>query len=123
VECDLGTPENFKYFDLKWVHYDQICWRGLPDSTLAERLTAQSAAVFTALSGSGYARADFRMDASGELFFLAFNPQCGVFYPEGSYGSADDILAGDPVGHEGFTRQIVAAAMARHARRHNVSEL
>jgi hypothetical protein len=37
--------------------------------------------------------------------------------------SADLILLNDPAGHEGFTRQIVAAAMARHAGRHNVSEL
>ena len=78
---------------------------------------SQSAAVFAALNGSGYARLDFRMDASGELYFLEINPQCGVFYPEGSYGSADDILAGDPAGHAGFLSHLLECALRRQRAR------
>ncbi len=117
VECDLGAPENFKHFDLKWIHYDQIRWTDVADDALAGRLAAQSAAVFTALRGSGYARADFRMDAAGELYFLEINPQCGVFYPEGSYGSADDILARDPGGHAGFLAHLIECALRRQRAR------
>jgi hypothetical protein len=45
---------------------------------------------------------------------LEINPNCGVYYPPTDPGSADLCLAKDPAGHEGFTRQIVAAAFARH---------
>ena len=39
-------------------------------------------------------------------------------FPEDDWpGSADLCLAADPAGHEGFTRQLVAAALARHERR------
>jgi len=117
VECGLGAPENFKHFDLKWIHYDQIQWTAVSDGALAERLTAQSAAVFASLNGSGYARVDFRMNASGELHFLEINPQCGVFYPEGSYGSADDILGGDPAGHAGFLTHLLECALRRQRAR------
>jgi D-alanine-D-alanine ligase-like ATP-grasp enzyme len=117
MECGLGAPENFKHFDLKWIHYDQIQWTAVSDDALAQRLMAQTAAVFTEMSGSGYARVDFRMDASGVLYFLEINPQCGIFYPEGSYGSADDILAVDPVGHAGFLAHLLECALRRQAAR------
>jgi len=113
VECDLGAPEHFKHFDLKWIDYEKIRWLGVADPSLEERLVTQTAAVFTALKGSGYARADFRMDRSGDLYFLEINPQCGIFYPEGSYGSADDILAGDPAGHAGFLAHLLECASRR----------
>ncbi len=48
---------------------------------------------------------------------LEINPNCGVYYPATDPGSADLCLARDPAGHEGFTRQIVAAALRRHERR------
>ncbi len=33
---------------------------------------------------------------TGRIFFLEINPNCGIFYPEGAYGSADVILSLDP---------------------------
>ena len=48
---------------------------------------------------------------------LEINPNCGVYYPPTDPGSADLCLAADPDGHEGFTRQLIAAALQRHARR------
>ena len=36
------------------------------------------------------------------------------YYPPDEPGSADQCLAYDPAGHEGFTRQLVAAALRRH---------
>jgi hypothetical protein len=47
---------------------------------------------------------------------LELNANCGIYYPEADWGSADICLSLDPAGHEGFTRQLVAAALARHAR-------
>ena len=48
---------------------------------------------------------------------LEINPNCGVYYPPADAGSADFCLTQDPAGHEGFTRQLVAAALARHEKR------
>jgi hypothetical protein len=42
------------------------------------------------------------------------NSNCGVYYPPEDPGGADLCLAHDPAGHEGFTRRLVAAALARH---------
>jgi hypothetical protein len=47
---------------------------------------------------------------------LELNANCGIYYPEADWGSADICLSLDPAGHEGFTRQLLAAAFARHAR-------
>gem|GEM_PF-1805874 len=46
---------------------------------------------------------------------LEINPNCEVYYPPTDPGTADICLAHDPAGHEGLTRQLVAAALARHA--------
>ncbi len=45
---------------------------------------------------------------------LEINANCGIYYPPDEPGSADQCLAYDPAGHEGFTRQLVAAALRRH---------
>ncbi|MBL6914888.1 MAG: hypothetical protein ISR35_05935, partial [Planctomycetes bacterium] len=44
------------------------------------------------------------------------NANCGIYYPEADWGSADICLSLDPAGHAGFTRQLVAAAFGRHRR-------
>jgi D-alanine-D-alanine ligase len=48
---------------------------------------------------------------------LEINPNCGLYYPPNAPASADLILQHDPAGHAGFTRLVVDAALARHARR------
>ena len=58
-----------------------------------------------------------RVDKGGTPFMLEINPNCGVYYPPSDPGSADLCLAQDPAGHEGFTRQLVEAALERHRRR------
>ena len=70
-------------------------------------------AVFLALRGNGYARADLRMDRDGRLYFLEINPNCGVFYPDDNGGTADDILLLDGIGKAGFLRQMLDFAFAR----------
>ena len=93
VECRFGEDEDFKHFNLKWVDYDNIFWKGVTDVALCKRLKQQAKNVFQALDGRGYGRLDVRADPSGEhLYFLEINPNCGIFYPEGAYGSADFIL-------------------------------
>ena len=116
VEFLFPEGESFKHFDLKWKDYDRMRTRLVTEEPLAGRLCEAAALTFSALNGSGYGRCDLRMDASGVIHLLEINPYCGVFYPDGQFGSADFILAGDPAGHRGFLEHLLACAIRRRDR-------
>jgi len=105
--------EDFKHADMKWVDYDELSSFPVEDPELDARLRDVSARFFVALRGASFGRCDIRVDKSGTPFMLEINANCGVYYPPSDAGSADLCLAQDPAGHEGFTRQLVAAAFAR----------
>ncbi|MAW77754.1 MAG: D-alanine--D-alanine ligase [Planctomycetota bacterium] len=109
--------ESFKHSDLKWVDYDGLSSFAVPDPVLAQKLRDESARFFVGLKGASFGRCDIRVDKEGTPYMLELNSNCGIYYPEADWGSADICLSLDPAGHEGFTRQLVAAALARHARR------
>ncbi|MGE4619726.1 MAG: D-alanine--D-alanine ligase [Planctomycetota bacterium] len=109
--------ESFKHSDLKWVDYGGLTSFPVPDPELAQRLRDESARFFVALKGASFGRCDIRVDKQGTPYMLELNSNCGIYYPKADWGSADICLSLDPAGHEGFTRQLVAAALARHARR------
>jgi len=109
--------EEFKHEDVKWVEYDALSSFPIEDEALAARLRDASSRFFLELGGRSFGRCDLRVDAAGTPFMLEINPNCGVYYPPTDPGSADLCLLHDPAGHEGFTRQIVAAALRRHERR------
>ncbi len=115
VEFCFPPGETFKHFDLKWVEFEQMATRPVPDGELSERLRDLSARMFAALGGVGYARCDLRMDGDGNLYMLEINPNCGIFYPPGQFGSADEILAASPGGHRAFAEHILATALRRQA--------
>lgn len=94
LECKFRKGEDFKHFNLKWVDYENISWSDVSNvSNLSDRLKQLARNVFRGIGGRGYGRIDVRSDESGEnLYFLEINPNCGVFYAEGKYGSADFIL-------------------------------
>lgn len=108
--------ESFKHSDLKWVEYQGLTSFPVPDPLLAARLRDESARFFVGLKGASFGRCDIRVDREGTPYMLELNANCGIYYPEADWGSADICLSLDPAGHEGFTRQLVAAALARHAR-------
>ena len=109
--------EEFKHEDLKWVDYDALSSFPVEDPVLADRLREEAGRFFVALGGASFGRCDVRVDSGGTPYFLEINPNCGVYYPPSDPGSADLCLMQDPAGHEGFTRQLVEAALARHARK------
>jgi len=109
--------ESFKHAKMKWVDYDRLSCFPVTDPLLDARLRDMAARFFVALDGASFGRCDLRVDRHGTPFMLEINPNCGVYYPPTDPGSADLCLARDPAGHEGFTRQLVAAALQRHARR------
>ena len=86
----------------------------------AARLREEGGRFFVALGGASFGRCDVRVNAGGTPYFLEINPNCGVYYPPSDPGSAALCLMKDPAGHEGFTRQLVRAALVRHARRQAV---
>ena len=114
--------ERFKHARIKWVDFDALSAFPVSDPQLDARLRDVSARFFLELNGASFGRCDLRVDAEGTPFMLEINPNCGVYYPPTAPGSADLCLANDPAGHEGFTRQIVAAAFQRHERRRRASE-
>lgn len=115
VQYQFPKGEWFKHADLKWVDYDQLSSFPVEDDALATRLREASAKFFVAINAASFGRCDIRVARDGTPYMLEINPNCGVFYPASDPGSADLCLALDPVGHEGFARQLVAAAFARHA--------
>ena len=104
------------------MDFDSLSSFPVDDPELEARLRDVAARFFVELKGASFGRCDLRVDADGTPFMLEINPNCGVFYPESAPGGADLCLAWDPAGHEGFTRQIVRAALERHRRRLNEGE-
>lgn len=117
VAYEFPDGESFKHSDLKWVDYAQMKTFPVDEPELDARLRDVSARFFRGLNGAGYGRCDIRVDERSRPFMLEINANCGMFYSEQDAGSADFCLLNDPAGHEGFTRTIVTAALARHARR------
>ena len=116
LEIEFSKGETFKHFDLKWIHYEDMSWIPVTDADLCERLIDVSRRFFVALGGTGYGRCDLRSDARGVVYALEMNPNCGLYYPAGSFGSADLILERSPGGHVAFTDHILHCAL-RHASR------
>ncbi len=117
IQYHFPDGETFKHADMKWVDYRQMEDRPVADRQLEAGLRSDAAAFFRGLNGSGYGRCDVRVDAEGRRYMLEINANCGLYYRPEDAGSADLCLLHDPAGHEAFTRQIVRAALARHARR------
>lgn len=116
VECAFPPGETFKHFDLKWIDYAGLRWSPVEDAALSLRLRDVGARAFTAMNGAGYGRCDLRATASGRIFFLEINANCGLFYPRESAGSADEILLAEPGGYHEFLERILGAALARRRR-------
>lgn len=115
-ECVLPTDETFKHFQLKWAGYKRLSWQPVREASLCDRLRAASAMFFAGMNGSGYGRCDFRLSPDDRLYLLEINPNCGLFYPRGQFGSADLILDADPGGHPGFLNHILDCAFLRQRR-------
>ena len=115
IQYQFPKGESFKHEKLKWEDYGGLECIPVADPILAARLRREAAQFFVALGGTSFGRCDIRVDAAGTPYMLEINPNCGVYFLPDDPGTADIILANDPAGHAGFTRQLVAAALARHA--------
>jgi D-alanine-D-alanine ligase len=116
IEYRFPPGESFKHSDLKWEDFAGMSAFPVRSPDLERKLRDDTARFFVGIEGASFGRCDFRVDASGHPFLLEINPNCGLYYTPDAAGGADLCLLHDPAGHEGFTRQIVAAALARHRR-------
>ncbi|CAG1016944.1 D-alanine--D-alanine ligase [Anaerolineales bacterium] len=116
VEFIFPTGESFKHYDMKWVDYERMSVAVVSEPKIQKTLRQQTMRVFKELGGNGYARCDYRMDASGTIHMLEINPNCGIFYAPHEPGSADFSLLNDPTDHKKFMKLIIRSGQNRQAR-------
>jgi D-alanine-D-alanine ligase len=116
VEFIFPKGESFKHYDMKWVEYEKMSVAVVTDPKIEKVLREQTIRVFKELNGNGYARCDYRMDASGAIYMLEINPNCGIFYPPTEPGSADFSLLNDRTNHTKFMKLIIRNAQKRQTR-------
>ncbi|MEP0806342.1 MAG: ATP-grasp domain-containing protein [Chloroflexota bacterium] len=117
VEFIFPEGESFKHYDMKWVEYEKMSVAPVDDPHIEKILREQTARLFKAMNGNGYARCDYRMGADGTIYMLEINPNCGIFYAPHEPGSADFSLLNDPVyNHHKFLNLIIRAGINRQAR-------
>ena len=117
IQYRFPEGETFKHYYVKWEDYAGLHATPVADPELDGQLRRSAREFYRGINGVGYGRCDVRVDGDGRPFMLEINANCGMYYPESDPGSADLCLLHDPAGHEGFTRQVVAAALARHRER------
>jgi len=117
VEFIFPKGNSFKTYALKTSELHTDANIPVEDKHLDTLLRTSAEKIFQSFGGVGYARLDFRMNDSGELYFLEINFTCSVFYQDGFEGSADYILKYDGIGQKDFLKHIIAEGIARHERK------
>lgn len=107
---------HFKTYLLKAASYLPDSNVPVTDDVLDRELRAAALAIFRGFGGVGYSRMDFRRGGDNVVRLIDVNFTCSVFYAEGSYGTADYILAHDGLGQSAFLRRIIDEGIARHRR-------
>jgi hypothetical protein len=127
----LPDSERFLSFDRLWEIYgdesampqEENFYDYYPvDPSLVEPLKKLSLDAYRSCGGTGYTRIDIRMDkASGKLYMLELNAQCGLSADE-DYTSIGAIIT---ISRESFTQVIVEVledALRRAAKRTKTSQ-
>jgi len=117
----LAEDERFLSFDRLWETFETeaampneefFYQYAQPEPSLVPALQALSLAAYRAVGGSGYGRVDIRQDAaSGELYVLEVNAQCGLSEDE-NYTAIGAILKFESETFAQLTHSILSDAMA-----------
>lgn len=113
----LKPQEQFLSFDRLWEIYEEETpmpnnenfyeYAPVEDQGLISRLQQLSIAAYKACKGTGYTRADIRMDiTTNQLYVLEVNAQCGLSEDE-NYTSIGAILKASKVSFTGLIEKIL----------------
>ena len=123
VEYIFPAGRSFKTYALKTSELHPDANIPCNDPVLDKNLREAAENIFLGFQGVGYGRLDFRVDASGKIYFLEINFTCSVFYKDGYEGSADFILKFDGIGQAGFLQHMITEGIARHRRKTKCYEM
>jgi len=123
VEYIFPAGRSFKTYALKTSELHPDANIPCNDPVLEKNLREAAENIFLGFQGVGYSRLDFRVDASGQIYFLEINFTCSVFYKDGYEGSADFILKFDGIGQAGFLKHMITEGVARHQRKKKCYEM
>lgn len=115
VEIIFQKGETFKHWAMKFDAdaSADMDLQPVAEPTLARRIKTMTRKLYLAMGGSGYGRADIRMDKDGNLFMLEMNPSPSVLNMEDDFTSGDYMMMDDPGGTEGFLDRIFRSAILR----------
>lgn len=122
IEYKFPGNHTFKTYTLKIEDPNPGSYVSFNDGHLEKKVRAATEKIFRAFNGVGYARMDFRLDESDNLFFLEANFACSIFYEDKWAGSADFILEYDGIGHSVFLKLMIEEGIERHKRRQKLYE-
>lgn len=115
VEILFQKGETFKHWAMKF-DADASADMDLAfvsEAGLARRIKNMTKKMYLAMGGTGYGRADIRMDKDGNLYMLEMNPSPSVLNMEDDFTSGDYMMQEDPDGTEGFLDRIFNSAIMR----------
>lgn len=116
IEVVFPSAERFRTSVSQAKVEDSIGYVPCSEAWLDFRLRDAAKRIFLEVNQGGYASVDFRVDQSGEIFFLEINAPCSVFCAVAAL--ADSILQCDQAaGHAEFLRHIIAEGIHRHQHR------
>lgn len=116
IEILFPEDEHFRTHDFQSSKPDLERYTPCTDEWLEICLKDAANRIFLESNQGGYACVDFRVDATGEIYFLEINAPCRVF-ATAEAAPADWILQVDPAGHAGFLSHIIAEGIQRHQSR------
>ncbi len=117
VEIIFPEGESFKHWAMKFDPDVDMDLTYVTDSALSKRLKTLVKKIYLALGGTGYGRADVRMNAEGRLFLLEINPNPSVLNMPEEKASADYMMEDDPGGVDDFLDRIFRSAIIRREKR------
>lgn len=115
VEIIFQEGETFKHWAMKFdaEASADMDLEFVAEAGLARRIKNMTKKMYLAMGGTGYGRADIRMDGEGNLYMLEMNPSPSVLNMEDDYTSGDYMMQEDPGGTEGFLDRIFRSAILR----------
>lgn len=115
VEIIFQAGETFKHWAMKFdaEASADMDLEFVKEPALVRRIKSMTRKMYLAMGGTGYGRADIRMDKDGNLFMLEINPSPSVLNMENDYASGDYMMQDDPGGVGGFIDRIFRSAILR----------